>query len=115
MRKVIFGGATTLDNYIARKDDSFDWILHSKESNDLLSDYWKRIDTEILGRRTYEVALKSGYGDGFGNHKRYVCSRTLKEVRGKNMELASDAAALVKRLKSEPGKDILVMGGSLIG
>ena len=115
MRKVIFGGANTLDNYIASKDDSFDFIRHSKESNELLSEYWKRIDTEILGRRTYEIAMKSGFGEGFGDHKRYVCSRTLKEVRGKNMELASDAVSLVKRLKSEPGKDIIVMGGSMIG
>ena len=31
MRKVIVGGANSLDNYIARKDDSVDWLLWSKE------------------------------------------------------------------------------------
>ena len=115
MRKVIFGGANTLDNYIAGKDDSIDWIRHSKEANEILSDYWKRIDTEILGRRTYEVAMKSGGGLGHGGIKTYVCSRTLKKIPGKNIELASDAAGLVQRLKSEDGKDIIVMGGSEIG
>ena len=114
MRKVIFGGANTLDNYIAGKDDSIDWIRHSKEVNELLKDYWKGVDTEILGRRTYEVAMKSGYG-GQPGVKTYVCSRTLKKIPGKKVELASDAVSLVQRLKSDKGKNIIVMGGSLIG
>ncbi|HEY3580479.1 MAG TPA: dihydrofolate reductase family protein [Pyrinomonadaceae bacterium] len=114
MRKVIFGGANTLDNYIAGKDDSIDWIRHSKEANEILADYWKRIDTTILGRRTYEVAMKSGGAGAFGM-KTYVCSRTLKKIPGKKVELASDAVSLVKRLKAEEGKDIIMMGGSEIG
>jgi dihydrofolate reductase len=115
MRKVIFGGATTLDNYIAGKDDSIDWILHSKENNEIMKDFWARIDTEILGRRTYEVAMKTAGQVSLGGVKTYVCSRTLKEVTGKNVELVSDAVSLVKRLKAEDGKDIIVMGGSEIG
>ena len=62
MRKVIFGGANTLDNYIAGKDDSIDWIRHTAEVNDIMRDYWERIDTVILGRRTWEIAMKSGGG-----------------------------------------------------
>jgi dihydrofolate reductase len=115
MRKIIFGGANTLDNYIAGKDESIDWIRHSKEANEMLADVWKRIDTQILGRRTYEFAMKNGGEAMFGNLKTYVCSRTLKEVPGKKVELAADAVSLVKRLKSEEGKDIIVMGGSEIG
>lgn len=115
MRKVIFGGANTLDNYIAGKDDEIDWIRHSKEANEILADYWKRIDTQILGRRTYEVAMKSGGAGALGGMKTYVCSRTLKKIPGKKVELAADAMSLVKRLKTEDGKDIIVMGGSEIG
>jgi dihydrofolate reductase len=114
MRKVIFGGANTLDNYIAGKDDSIDWILHSKEANDMLKDYWQHIDTEILGRRTYEIAMKSGGGGLFDGIKTYVCSRTLEKIPDKRVELASDAVSLVQRLKAEEGKDIIVMGGSEI-
>lgn len=115
MRKVIFGGANTLDNYIAGKDDSIDWIRQSKESNENLANYWKRIDTTILGRRTYEIAMKTAGEASFGNVKTYVCSRTLEKLPGKNAQLASDAVSLVKRLKAEDGKDIIVMGGSEIG
>ena len=115
MRKVIFGGANTLDNYVAGKDDSIDWIRQSKEVNEHLAEYWKRIDTEILGRRTYELALERGGEAMLGRMKTYVCSRTLTEIPGKKIELASDAVSLVKRLKAEAGKDIIVMGGSEIG
>ena len=64
MRNVIFGGANTLDNYIAGKDDSIDWIRHTEEVNDIMRDYWKRIDTVIMGRRTWEIAMKGGSGGG---------------------------------------------------
>ena len=114
MRKVIFGGANTLDNYIAGKNDSIDWIRHTAEVNDIMRDYWKRIDTVILGRRTWEIAMKGGSGGSKGV-KSYVCSRTLKKIPGKKIELAADAVSLVKRLKSDEGKDIIVMGGSEIG
>jgi len=115
IRKVIFGGANTLDNYIAGKDDSIDWIRHSKEVNELLKHAWKTSDTQVLGRRTYDVAMKSGYGVEQAGVKTYVCSRTLESVPGKNIELASDAVSLVKRLKSQAGKNIIVMGGAEIG
>ncbi len=115
MRKVIFGGANTLDNYIAGKNDSIDWIRHNKEVNEIMKTYWQTIDTVILGRRTWEIAMKGGSGGGSGGVKSYVCSRTLKKIPGKKVELAPDAVNLVKRLKSEEGKDIIVMGGSLIG
>ena len=114
MRKVIFGGANTLDNYIAGKDDSVDWLRHSDEVNDIMARYWKTTDTVILGRRTWEIAMKSSTGGSKGI-KSYVCSRTLKKIPGKKIELAPDAVSLVKRLKAEAGKDIIVMGGSLIG
>ena len=114
MRKVIFGGANTLDNYIAGKDDSIDWIRHSKEVNEIMKRYWESIDTVILGRRPWEIAMKGG-GGGSKGIKSYVCSRTIKKIPGKKVELAPDAVSLVKRLKSEEGKDIIVMGGSLIG
>ena len=115
MRKVIFGGANSLDNYIAGKDDSIDWLLHTKEVNEILKEMWQSLDTIIMGRRTYEVAMKSGHGGSWGDSKTYICSRTLKKIAGKKVELASDAVSLVQRLKTEPGKDICVMGGAEIG
>ena len=60
MRKVVFGGANSLDNYFARKDDAVDWLMWSDEVGKIMADYFKTFDTIVMGRRTYEVALANG-------------------------------------------------------
>ena len=50
MRKVIFGVANSLDNYIARKDHAVDWLRWSDEAMTLMKDTWERIDTILMGR-----------------------------------------------------------------
>jgi dihydrofolate reductase len=115
MRKVTFGGANSLDNYIARPDDSFDWIMWSKEAQAIMADYWKTIDTILVGRKTHEVTLRhsKGKGNPYPGMKTYVFSRTLKQ--GKGVEIIStDAAEFVRELKAQEGKDICVMGGGLL-
>jgi dihydrofolate reductase len=119
MRKVTFGGANSFDNYIARKDDAVDWLMWSKEAASTMADFWKTIDTVLMGRKTYEVALRMGVGGGaYPGVKNYVFSRTLKEgprKQVKNLEIVSeDAAKFVRRLKNQEGKDICVMGGGLL-
>jgi dihydrofolate reductase len=64
MRKVTFGGANSLDNYLARPDHAVDWLLWGEEAAAYMADYWKTIDTILMGRKTYEVALRSGQGGG---------------------------------------------------
>jgi dihydrofolate reductase len=115
MRKVTFGGANSLDNYFARKDDSVDWLMRSDETYQIMKDFWKTIDTIVMGRKTYEAGLRytKGNKNPYPNIKTYVFSRTLKERREENFEIIStDAAEFVRDLKTkEEGKDICVMGG----
>jgi len=116
MRKVIFGGAISLDNFIARKDGAFDWLVRSKEVNQIMKDMWSTIDTMVMGRKTYEVAQRMGASGGHAGVKTYVFSRTIKKRNTKEVSfIADDASAFVRRLKEEEeGKDILVMGGGLL-
>jgi dihydrofolate reductase len=80
VRKLTFGGANSLDNYLARPDHSVDWLLWGKEAAAVMADYWKTIDTVLMGRKTYEVALRKGQGGGdYPGIKTYVFSRTLAE------------------------------------
>ena len=114
MRKVIFGGANSLDNFIARKDDAVDWLLWSDEVTELMKTFWETIDTVVMGRRTYEVAERSGMGS-YPGVKTYVFSRTLKKPSDESLIfLSEDAAEFVRRLKNEEGKDICVMGGGVL-
>lgn len=112
MRKVTFGGANSLDNYLARPDHAVDWILWGDEVAALIKDYWKTIDTVVMGRKTYEVAVRSGQEAGYPGVKTFVFSRTLEKEPGGDVALVrTDAAEFVRDLKEQEGKDICLMGG----
>src|SRR5215213_7040085 len=106
MRKVTFGGASSLDNFIARKDDAVDWLLWNKEVTEIMKSFWKTIDTVVMGRRTYEVGARMG-NVSYPGIKTYIFSRTINESSDKGLTFVSeDAADFVRRLKGEPGEDI---------
>jgi dihydrofolate reductase len=116
MRKVTFRVANSLDNYIARKDGAVDWILGGEEASSAMTDFWKNVDAVVIGRKTYEPVLKSGAPfPTFPGVKNYVISRTLKEDSDKNVEfIREDAVEFIRKLKTQDGKDIFVMGGGLL-
>lgn len=113
LRKVTFGGACSLDGYFARKDDTVDWLMWSKEAGEIMADYWKRFDTVVMGRRTYEVGLKmtKGKGNPYAGIKTYVFSRTLRPKKGELEILANDPVGFIAELKRQQGKEICIMGG----
>lgn len=111
MRKVTFGGANSLDNFLARRDHSIDWLMFSDEAAAVMSDFWKTIDTVLMGRKTYEFAVRNGQKDGYPGMKNYVFSRTLTKTEGKVTLVTEDAAGFVAELKQQPGKGICLMGG----
>src|ERR1051326_8615545 len=112
MRIVTFGGANSLDNYIARKDDAVDWLLWSDEAAQVMADFWKTIDTVLMGRKTYEVAARQGHGGSYPGVQSYVFSRTLPAgVRDGITFVSTDVVEFVQKLKQQPGKDICLMGG----
>ncbi len=81
-------------------------------------------DSLLLGRVTYEEFAKAwpsrkddmGFADKMNNMAKYVVSTTLKKVDWNNSRLIKgNIAEEVKKLKQEPGRDILVYGsGSLV-
>ena len=116
MRKVTFGGASSLDNFIAREDGAVDWLMWSDEAGELMKDSWANIDCMLMGRKTYEAALKNSptpeKGNPYGDIKTYVFSRTLEPGARDGVEFVSEnAEELVRALKEQDGKDICVMGG----
>jgi len=111
-RKVTFGAACSLDLYIARTDFSYDWIMHTSEANEVMADYWKTIDTILMGRKTWEVAREHGHGGTHPGMTTYVFSRTLPPSEKPGLSIVSDdVVPFVRKLKSVPGRDICMMGG----
>jgi len=114
-RKVIYGGACSLDGFFAGQDGAMDWLHFSKDVEEITRQSFASTDTILMGRKTWEFAAAAGGGGempGVTINKTYVFSRTLKAVTGKGTELVtSDAGEFVRKLKAQPGKDIIVMSG----
>ena len=113
-RKVIYGGACSLDGYFIGKNNEMDWLHMSKDVEDIMRKSWASTDTVLVGRKTWEFAKAMGGGGDMPGVKvkSYVFSRTLKSISEKDTELVTtDAGEFVRKLKAQPGKDIMVMSG----
>src|SRR5947209_15692509 len=114
MRKVTFSCASSLDNYLAREDGSVDWIMHDNESSQVLAECWPKIDTMILGRKTYELAVsfQKGSKKKAANSldtgiRSYVFSRSLEPgERDGYTFVDEDPGKFVGKLKRQKGKEI---------
>jgi dihydrofolate reductase len=125
MRKVTFGCANSLDNFIAREDGSYDWLLHGDEANEVMREFWPKIDAMVMGRRTYDIAQqfasrsknkKEKPKTHIGQIKTYVFSRTLEPGERDGVTfLASDPGDFVRQLKRQDGKEICIMSGGDLG
>ena len=111
MRRIIFGGATSLDNFLARRDHSVDWLMWGKEAAAITTEFWKTIDTVLMGRKTYEAAVRMGQEGGTPGVTTFVFSRTLTKLPAGVTLVREDAVEFVRALKAEEGKDICLMGG----
>jgi dihydrofolate reductase len=76
--------ATSIDGYIAREDGSYDWLMdlpNPDKSDYGFSEFMKRIDGIILGRKTYETVLT--FGEWLYTKPVFVLSDSFKELPGK--------------------------------
>jgi dihydrofolate reductase len=123
MRTVTYGGAVSLDGFLAGVNGAIDWLHFSKDVQGVIKDYFKDVDTILMGRKTYEVSVAQRPAAGKNQKKSkrraeqpamrsYVFSRTLRAIDDSGVELVtSDAAEFVRNLKRQPGKAICLMGG----
>ena len=112
MRKVIYGGACSLDGYLSDRTGAIDWLHFSKDVQQIMARQWATVDTILFGRKTFEFAAAQGGGPATPGVTSYVFSRTLAKSPAKGVDLvSSDAGEFVRELKSKPGKDIIVMSG----
>src|SRR6266700_2630139 len=102
MRKIIVYIATSADGFIARKDGAVDWLDRPRpKGNYGMGDFFKSIDTILLGRKTYDIFL-----------------RFLKEGRAAPKKVAEGfefvtepIKKFARRLRPKKGKGIWMMGG----
>ena len=113
MRKVILGLALSLDGFIEGPKGEYDWCFTDQDYG--LSDFFKRVDTAFIGRKTYEMTLGlKQEGAAFPKLKEYIFSTTLTKVKEGATLVKGDLKAEVEKIKKEEGKDIWLFGGAAL-
>ncbi|MDT4844168.1 IS1595 family transposase ISCac2 [compost metagenome] len=116
MRKISLFIAMSLDGYIAKSNDDLTFLkLVEKAGEDYgYGEFTDTIDTLIIGRRTYDYVLKNVGLSHYDNGQRdvYVITRTERPQVGRTTFYTGNLTELVKRLKSEKGKNIYCDGGA---
>ena len=129
-RKIIVYIATSADGYIARADGNVDWLNRPRTAGDYgMSEFLKSIDTVLWGRKTYEPVLQTfaskkqktkrptakqpGSKSQGPRIKNYVFSHRPPETFPPGDEFVNaPIKEFTKLLRSQPGKDIWMMGGA---
>ena len=110
MRLVRFGGAMSLDGYIAGPNGEHDWIVMDPEID--FTGLMKQFDTFLIGRKTFDVMKRMGNaGKSSPGIQNIVLSRTLKPADYPHVRIEADAVAVVTELREQPGRDIAIFGG----
>ena len=109
MRRIRYQVAASLDGYIAGPNGEADWIVTDPEID--FGELFSQFDTALMGRRTYEVVLNSGYGLPPGM-KTVVVSRTLQPREHPRITIVAEKLeGTLAALRARPGKDIWLFGG----
>jgi dihydrofolate reductase len=112
---------SSLDGFIARKDNSVSWLEDSGAvyeagatvSAEEIEAFVKSVDCYVLGSRTYEHALELGwvYGD---TPAIVVTSRKLRSERATVEFYAGDLTALVREKLAARFRNIWLVGGAVL-
>ena len=111
MRRIRYNVAASLDGFIADADGSYDWIPLEPAID--FGALFARVDTVLLGRKSYELTLRDPAARTWPAGARLVVfSRTLRAADHPDVTIvADDAAGAVAALHSTPGGDIWLYGG----
>lgn len=113
-RRVVLYIAASLDGYIAREDGSVDWLdPMDKQADENYRNFLGRIDTIIMGNRTYEQTKELAPDFPYKEQRCYVFSRKRDGERERFVEFVNPVIpAFLEELRSQAGKGIWLMGGA---
>jgi dihydrofolate reductase len=116
MSKIKLYIATSIDGYIARKNNSLDWLYALENPNNIDHDYGaflSGIDAVVLGRNTYEEIMSFGVEWPYADCDTYILTSSSEfKIQTPRTSLLNilDINAVVQ-LKAKSKKDIWIVGG----
>jgi len=122
MRKLFVSNVSSLDSYAEDSNKKLDWFIRDEEFFAYARQMLRQVDTILFGRLTYEImvahwptAPTDEIADQMNSLAKVVFSRTLPSVAWNNTRLVSgDPADEVRKLKQQPGKDIVILGSATL-
>ena len=109
MRKVKLSVANSLDNYTARVDGGFDWILMDQDYG--MKEFFATVDTVLMGRKMYDLIVQMGM-HAYEGMENYVFSRSRSgDVEGNAQFVSGNKREFLQQLREKTGKDIWLAGG----
>ena len=110
MRKVLYGGAMSLDGFIAGPNGEYDWIVMDPDID--FAEMMGQFDTFLIGRKTFEAMRRMGSDvTSMPGIQNIVFSRTLRSSEYPHVTISADAERVVADLRTKPGRDIALFGG----
>jgi dihydrofolate reductase len=120
-RKIILDLAVTLDGFIEGKNGEVDWCIMDADME--FTNFLNHIDTILYGRKSYDLwgqyipdheasDSEKEIWDQVHSKKKYVFSKTQKQVDQHVTFINTDIIEKVNEIKNQPGKDIWLYGGS---
>jgi len=117
MKLSVFCGVS-LDGFLARPDDSFDFLNTGESEPHGFKEFLAGVDVVVIGRRTFDVVLKLGHLALYGNKPLIVLTsraRDFSSVQHAVVEqMSGEPAEIVGQLKSRGFKRAYIDGGLTI-
>jgi dihydrofolate reductase len=130
MPKLIVFNSVSLDGYFTDATSDMSWAHNAKkdpEFDAFVQNNAKGDGILVFGRKTYELMasfwptpqamqMDPVVANGMNNLSKVVFSRTLDKASWKHTRVVkSDLPAEIRKIKKEPGKDLVILGsGSLV-
>lgn len=113
-RKLYLFIAMSLDGHIAAPDGDISFLPPiDPEGEDYgYAGFIEKVDTVILGRKTYDKILSMNVQAPYGQRTVYVLTHSPKEPEGNLQYYSGNLKELITRLRNEPGRNIYCDGGA---
>ena len=112
-RNLVLFIATSLDGYIATKEESLKWLFDIEgEGDNGYSEFYETVDTVLMGKKTYDWIIKHETGEfPYKNKECYIFTRSSFKDTEDVKFINEDIVRVINKLKNQEGRNIWIVGG----